>query len=45
MENQQPQNENKELISWHKPEVQILTISEDTSLVNSSNTPILVDKE
>ena len=45
MENQNEIQEVKKLISWYKPEVRILTISEDTALVNNGSTPNLVDQE
>ena len=45
MKNQQAQKEIIKLIRWNKPEVRVLTINQDTSLVNSNANPILVDQE
>jgi len=45
MENQQSQMENEELINWHRPEVRILTINKETSIVQNGSTPPLVDQE
>jgi len=45
MENKPLNESTGKRLDWHKPGIQILTISQDTSLANSLNTPILVDKE